>query len=213
MSASLTADYSLGNNVLLSYRGGWHQSNTTNQQIAPPDSSTYQFNTSNSIYSADPFYVTNPDLIQTTGWTNSALYQETTKYLRGKIGNNIDGTFYFNAGGEHAVKLGVGYNYIYEDRFTGAPHPRVYLYWGQTTNDLDFNIGPAADPETNPDDIYGAYGYYIVRSSFTSAYGSVWKIKSNNLSVYAQDSWTIKNRLTLNFGAPGREPVHADLHG
>ena len=200
MSASLTADYSLGNNVLLSYRGGWHQSNTTNQQIAPPDSSTYQFNTSNSIYSEDPFYVANPDLLQTNGWTNSALYQETTKYLRGKIGNNIDGTFYFNAAGEHAVKLGVGYNYIYEDRFTGAPHPRVYLYWGQTTNDLDFSIGPAADPETNPDDVYGAYGYYIVRSSFTSAYGSVWKIKSNNLSVYAQDSWTFKDRLTLNFG-------------
>ena len=200
ISASLTADYSLGNNVLISYRGGWHEQNQTNQQIAPPDGSTYQFNTTNTIYSSDPFYLDNPDLIQSQGWTNSALYTETLRYLRGKIGNNIDGTFYLNAAGEHAVKVGVGYNYIYEDRYTGAPHPRVYLYWGQTTNDLDFNIGPGADPETNPDDVYGAYGYYIVRSSFTSPYGSVWKIKSNNFSVYAQDSWTLLNRLTLNFG-------------
>jgi len=200
MSASLTADLSLGNNVLISYRGGWHESNQTNQQIAPPDGSTYQFNTTNSIYAADQFYVDNPDLIQTQGWTNSALYTETLRYLRGKLGNNIDGTFYLNAGGEHAIKLGVGYNYIYEDRYTGAPHPRVYLYWGQTTNDLDFNIGPDADPIANPGDIIGQYGYYIVRSSFTSPYGSVWKIKSNNLSVYAQDSWTLGSRLTVNYG-------------
>ncbi len=200
MSASLTADYSIGNNVLISYSGGWHEQNQTNQQIAPPDSSTYQFNTTNSIYATDAFYVANPDLIQTTGWTNSALYTETLRYLRGKIGNNVDATLYFNAGGEHAVKAGVGYNYIYEDRYTGAPHPRVYLNWGQTTNDLDFNIGPDADPIANPGDIYGAYGYYIVRSSFTSPYGSVWKIKSNNLSVYLQDSWTLMNRLTLNAG-------------
>jgi len=200
ISASLTADYSLGNNVLISYRGGWHEQNQTNQQIAPPDTSTYQFNTTNSIYATDAFYVANPDLIQTQGWTNSALYTETLRYLRGKIGNNVDTTLYFNAGGEHAVKAGVGYNYIYEDRYTGAPHPRVYLYWGQTTNDLDFNIGPDADPIANPGDIYGEYGYYIVRSSFTSPYGSVWKIKSNNLSVYLQDSWTLMNRLTLNAG-------------
>jgi hypothetical protein len=200
VSASLTADYSIGNNVLISYRGGWHEQNQNNQQIAPPDSSTYQFNTTNSIYATDPFYVANPDLIQTTGWTNSSLYTETLRYLRGKIGNNVDTTLYFNAGGEHAVKAGVGYNYIYEDRYTGAPHPRVYLYWGQTTNDLDFNIGPAADPIANPGDIYGEYGYYLVRSSFTSPYGSVWKIKSNNLSVYLQDSWTLMNRLTVNAG-------------
>ena len=80
------------------------------------------------------------------------------------------------------------------------PHPRVYLYWGQTTNDLEFNIGPDADPIAKPGDIYGKYGYYIVRSSFTSPYGSVWKIKSNNLSVYLQDSWTLMNRLTMNVG-------------
>jgi hypothetical protein len=200
LSASVTADYSIGNNILLSYRGGWHEQNQTNQQIAPPDSSTYQFNTSNSIYASDPFFAANPDLIQLSGWSSSALYMETLRYLRGKLGNNLDGTFYLNLAGEHAVKAGIGYNYIYEDRFTGAPHPRVYMYWGETTSDLDFNIGVKADPATNPDDVYGAYGYYIVRSSFMSPYGSVWKIKSKNLSVYLQDSWTIKNRLTLNFG-------------
>ena len=200
LSASLTADYSIGNNLLISYRGGWHEQNQNNQQIAPPDESTYVFNTSNSIYASDPFYTANPDLIQLGGWSSSTVYMETLRYLRGKIGNNVDVSYYLNLAGEHSLKAGIGYNYIYEERFTGAPHPRVYVSWGETTSDLDFNIGPGADPVTNPDDVYGAYGYYIVRSSFTSPYGSVWKIKSNNLSVYLQDSWTIKNRLTLNVG-------------
>jgi hypothetical protein len=199
-SLSLNADYSVGNNLLISYRGGWHEQNQNNQQIAPPDSSTYYFGTSNSIYASDPFYVSNPDLIQGPGWSSSALYMETTRYLRGKLGNNVDATLYLNWAGEHEIKAGIGYNYIYEDRFTGAPHPRVMAYWGETTSDLDFNIGVDADPLTNPDDVYGAYGYYLVRSSFTSPYGSVWKIHSNNLSLFVQDSWTIKDRLTLNFG-------------
>ncbi|MBE3124287.1 MAG: TonB-dependent receptor [Acidobacteria bacterium] len=200
LSASLTANYSIGNNLLISYRGGWHEQNQNNQQIAPPDESTYVFNTSNSIYASDPFYTDNPDLIQLGGWSSSTVYMETLRYLRGKIGNNVDVSYYLSAGGEHALKAGIGYNYIYEDRFTGAPHPRVYVNWGETTNDLDFNIGPDADPVGNPGDVYGQYGYYVVRGSFTSPYGSVWKIKSNNLSVYLQDSWTIKNRLTLNIG-------------
>ena len=56
-SASLTADYSVGNNLLISYRGGWHEQDTTNEQIAPPDASYYSFGTSNSAYARDPFFV------------------------------------------------------------------------------------------------------------------------------------------------------------
>ena len=197
MSASLTADYSLGNNMLVSYRAGWHEQNQKNQQIAPANSSTYYFGNTNSSFASDPFFVTHPELIQLSGWQSSPIYMETLRYLRGKLSNNLDVSYYLNWAGEHALKAGIGYNYIYEDRFTGAPHPYVRLYWGQTTNDLGFNIGAKADPSSQ---YYGKYGYYLVRSSFTSPYGSVWKINTNNLSVYLQDSWTIKDRLTLNIG-------------
>jgi hypothetical protein len=200
LSASLTADYSIGNNVLISYRGGWHEQNQNNQQVAPPDSSTYVFNTSNSIYASDPFYTANPGLIQLGGWSSSALYSQILRYLRGKIGNNVDATFYLNGAGEHALKAGIGYNYIYEDRYDGYVHPRVQLFWDEYTNDLDFNVGVPPFDDPTPDDVIGTYGYYIVRGSFTSPSGNIWKIKSNNLSVYLQDSWTIKNRLTLNVG-------------
>jgi hypothetical protein len=196
-SASLTADYSVGNNLLISYRGGWHEQNQTNQQISPPDSSVYWFDNSNSSFANDPFFLAHPDMIQLTGWQSSPIYMETLRYLRGKLSNNLDVSYFLNWAGEHALKAGIGYNYLYEDRFTGAPHPRVTLYWGQTNNDLEFSVGAKADPSSP---YYGKYGYYLVRSSFTSPYGSVWKVNSNNLSIYLQDSWTIKNKLTINFG-------------
>ena len=196
-SASLTADYSIGNNLLISYRAGWHEQNQNNQQIAPPDSSTYYFGNTNSMFANDAFFLAQPDLIKLTGWTSSTLYQETKKYLRGKISNNLDVSLYLNWMGEHALKAGIGYNYLYEDRFTGYTHPRVTLYWGQSNDDLGIRVGAGADP-SSPN--YGKYGYYLVRSSFTSPSGSVWNVKSNNLSVYLQDSWTIKDRLTLNIG-------------
>ena len=197
MSASLTADYSVGNNMLISYRGGWHEQNTTNQQIGPPDETNYYFGVWSDAYLDDPFFVANPDLVHPGGWRSNPLYQTTLYYKRGKIGNNLDLSYYASAAGEHALKFGVGYNYLYDNRFTGAPHPCVYIYWGQTNSDLDFDVGVGADPASP---YYGAYGYYFIRGSFTSAYGSVWDSSSNNLSVYAQDTWTIKGRLTLNIG-------------
>ena len=196
-SASLTADYSVGNNLLISYRGGWHEQDTTNEQIAPPDASYYYFGTSNTAFSSDPFFAENPDLIHNSGWSSSPINQTTLYYKRGKISNNLDLTYYLNLAGEHAFKAGVGFNYLYDKRFTGAPHPCVYVYWGQTNSQLEFPVGPGADPAS---EYYGAYGYYFIRGSSRSAYGSVWDSTSNNLSVYLQDSWTISNRLTINLG-------------
>jgi len=196
-SASLTADYSLGNNLLVSYRAGWHEQNTNNQQVAPFDGTTYYFSNTNTMFASDSFFAAHPDLIKTSGWTNSTLYTETRKYLRGKISNNLDVSFYANWMGEHALKAGVGYNYLYEDRFDGYVHPRVSIYWGQKNDDLGITVGAGSDPSSP---FYGKYGYYLIRSNYVSPSGSVWNNKSNNLSVYLQDSWTFKDRLTLNIG-------------
>jgi len=197
-SASLTADYSIGNNLLISYRSGWHEQNTSNQQVSPPNATTYYFsNTNATLFGSDPFFVAHPDLIKTSGWTSSTLYTETRRYLRGKISNNLDISFYANWMGEHALKAGIGYNYLYEDRFDGYVHPRVSIYWGQKNDDLGITVGAGSDPSSP---FYGKYGYYLIRSNYISPSGSVWKNNSNNLSVYLQDSWTIWDRLTLNIG-------------
>ena len=204
---ALTADYSVGNNLLISYRGGYHMQNTDNQQVPPSDTTNYTFIYSNSRYSTDPFYVTNPSLIHVSGWnTDDAYYLETKKRLQDKIQNNIDVSYYANWMGEHALKAGIGYTYLHENVYDGQTHPRVWLYWGRTYTGLGFPVGVGA-PQYLPDGVtpnpyYGAYGYYYVRG-ITSTYGGIWNIHSNNMSFFVQDSWTIKNKLTLNFGVRG----------
>ncbi|OGD18704.1 MAG: hypothetical protein A2W03_08940 [Candidatus Aminicenantes bacterium RBG_16_63_16] len=196
-TAALTADYSIGNNLLVTYRGGWHRQNETNQQLLPPDGSTYYFAYSNSSFSKDAFYVAHPDLLHVGGYSTNWNYIETKKYMTEKISNNVDATYYLDWMGEHSFKAGIGYAWLHEDVYDGSTHPRVWLYFGRTYTGLGFPVGVGA-AKTSPN--YGAYGYYYVRGSFTSPYGGIWNVHSNNVSAYLQDSWTIKNRLTINLG-------------
>ena len=204
-TGSLTADYSVGNNLLISYRGGWHTQNQNNQQILPPDNSTFNFNYSNLLYQTDPFYVANPSLLHSSGWTNGGTFRETKRRLQEKIGNNVDVSYYLSWMGEHAFKAGIGYAYLHENVYESSTHPRVYMGWGRTTYALGDPIGVGADPflpdGVTPNPNYGAYGYYYVRGSWTQPInGGAWNIHANNWALYAQDSWTIKGKLTLNFG-------------
>jgi hypothetical protein len=204
-TAAVSADYSAGNNLLISYRGGWHYTNTDNQQIQPPDRSTFYFSYSNSPFRNEEFYLANPDLLHSSGWTDSGVLRETRRYIEEKVGNNLDLSYYLNAAGEHAFKAGFGYTYLHEDTYNAATHPRVYLGWNRTTYAIGDPIGVGADPfladGVTPNPAYGQYGYYYVRGSFTQPVnGGAWNIHANNYSAYLQDSWTIKGRLTLNFG-------------
>jgi len=186
-----TADYSLGNNLLISARAGYHMTDSTNQRIAN-DFTTWYFNTSNYIYQADPFFVANPTLL---GYAGHADYGGTWLVLKHyklmKTTGNLDATYYLNLGGEHAIKVGAQLIHDHENVFNGAPHPHVNLMWG---------LSCAALAQYGVPTFTGTYGYYTVRSSFTSPYGYVWNAKRDTWALYAQDSWTIGGRLTINAG-------------
>ena len=66
---------------------------------------------------------------------------------------------------------------------TGEQGPNVALSWNASRATL---AGPS---------VRGTYGYYMVRQSYTAG-----DINSNNLGLFIQDSWTLNNRLTLNYG-------------
>jgi len=197
-SAALTADYTIGNNLLISYRGGWHLQNENNQQLPVPDGPTYYFYYSNEIYSDDPFYQDHPDLLHYENWVNWDDYMVVDRYKQQKVSNNIDVSYFANWMGEHALKAGLGYIYLNENVRDIAPHPHVTLYFDDTNSNLGFKIGAGADPSSPS---YGPYGWYSIASGWHGGiYGGLWNVSANNFSVYAQDSWTIKNRLTINFG-------------
>jgi hypothetical protein len=197
-TAAVNADYSVGNNLLISYRGGWHQTDTTDPQVVPPDHSTYYFNSGNTAYASDPFFVANPDLVHPSWWTNADTFRVLSKNLEEKISNNLDLSYYLNFMGEHALKAGFGYTYLHENYDQASIHPRVYMAYNKTYWGLDNPVGVGADPSSP---YYGKYGYYYIRGSWTQPInGGKWNIHANNYSAFIQDSWTIKNRLTINFG-------------
>lgn len=217
---SFTCDYTPSNNLLISFRAGYHGQDSTNQQIKPPDESTYYYYTSNYIYQDDPFFQQNPGLVHYAYWRSSDVYFDTQRRLYEKYSGNLDFTYYMNFLGEHAFKGGVQYIRLHEDVLDYSPYPRVYLYWGRTSYSLGFPVGVDA-PKDSP--YYGPYGYYYIRSGWTSPYGGVWDAASNNWAFYLQDSWTpsfLKERLTINFGLRAEseyvpsftdDPTYADI--
>ena len=189
MSAAFMFDYSASNNFLISGRAGYAMQNTNNQQIAPPGT-TWYFNYNNTaLYSTDPFFLANPSLLGPAGTTNGSTWQSTTRNKLEKLSGNIDMTYYLSLAGEHAWKGGVQLIRDQEDRFTGAPYPRVNIYWG---------VGYYGLASGEP--VMGTYGHYEIRSGWTSPYGWVWQVHRDSWALYLQDSWTIAGRLTLNLG-------------
>lgn len=184
-SSNLTLDYTVGNNLLISARGGYFFTNTTNQQISPPGT-VYRFQYGNvGIWPEIP-----SSLERYRGWRNwPGGDYEYKKNIRDRIIANFDMTYYAYLAGEHAFKFGVQYTRLHEDMDRTLPHPRVYMYWGQKYTGL-------ASGEV----VQGKYGYYQIRGSFSSPYGWFWNIHSNNWAVYLQDSWTIGDKLTLQLG-------------
>lgn len=182
-SAAFTADYSGSRNLLVSLRAGWHRQDM-NQKYPPIAGPTYYFNYNNYYYQTDPFFQAHPNLLHYAGWTNSLYWLDYKKELREKISTNLDATYYMNLAGEHAWKAGVQFIYLHEDYDASPVAPRINIYWNRTGS-----FGR------------GTYGYYIIRHGYGSyPYGWLWNIHSNNWALYLQDSWTIANRLTLNFG-------------
>jgi hypothetical protein len=188
-SAAALLDYSISNSLLMSLRGGYHMSNTTNQQIANRFT-TWYFNYSNYIYEDDPFFQAHPDLLGYAGNANyGGAFTVTERYKLEKYSGNFDLTYYVNLGGEHAWKAGVQWLRDAEDVFNGAVSPHVNLHWGRGYYGL-----ATGEP------VMGTYGHYEIRSGWTSPYGSSWVIHRDSWAIYLQDSWTINSKLTINAG-------------
>jgi len=195
-SAAFLADYSASNNFLVSLRGGYHMSNTNNQQIANRFT-TIAFGNENLMFglggaSEDPFFVANPSLLHLAGAVNyggSRSVQD--RYKLEKYSGNLDLSYFVSLAGEHAWKAGFQIIRDQEDVLSGPTSPMVDITWDQLCTALeDYGVAPTRGP----------YGFYTIRGSWRQPYGSAWQIHRNTYAIYLQDSWTINGKLTLNAG-------------
>lgn len=183
ISGSFHADYTHGNNLLVSFRAGYFRTDSgVNQQLFMPGTS-WNFNYANDIYPEIP-----ANLTRYAGWTNwSGDWMQTLRNVKRRANAALDFTYYLDLAGQHSWKAGVLFERQGEIVDSAAQHPIVFLNWGQSYE------GPSGT-------VQGTYGYYEIISGFSSKYGSLWNIHRDRWALYLQDSWTIKNRLTLNLG-------------
>jgi len=194
MSANGTADLTLGNNFLLSVRGGYFRTNVNNMLIQPSGPCLQFLTEAPGGY----FKTTNVGLLDVpvsyqkpSGWINypRSQSQVVNKEVDLKWNVGADLTYFLNLAGEHSWKMGVNFKRQGQDYSNVANYPVLFFGWDRDFIAYGENYGR------------GKYGYYGVRGNdLTGPYGDAYNAFSNAWSIYLQDSWTIGNKLTLNLG-------------
>ncbi len=186
-SASASMDYTAGNNLLISARGGFFFSDNNNQKVQPTEP-LWLFRQTNAGYPEIP-----ADFVRARGWLNYSQVTDgnvTNKYISDRASANLDINYYPNFAGEHSLKAGVQWVRLHENIDQVFKYPYVRLNWGQAYTDPN-----------DPSKTYrGTYGYYEVRGGVSSPYGTLAEAHSTSIALYLQDSWTIGRRFTVNFG-------------
>ncbi len=195
ISASLTSDFTFGNDLFLSVRGGYFMNDRTDQLVAPSDEPCFQFMTEAP---GGYFNTTNigmegvPEAYQrASGFFNysRANAMVVNKNLDEKYSVNADLTYYARLGGEHAFKLGGQWVRQGQNYDATARNPVLFFAWDRDFVAYGENYGR------------GTYGYYGVRGNdVTGPYGDFYKAYSNRWALYIQDSWTVMDKLTINLG-------------
>jgi len=176
-NASGDVNIFLSSSSFLSVRGGYFSDNYKDTGISTVTSYTYQA-TAIGLPFAIPASLQAPRLTSNTPRTQINVF-DTTK--RGFF--NADYNQTFSASGTHQIKGGFGFQRSINDVDNSYPGGYVYIYWDQVLT------GSTGVRDRGP------YGYYRVDDFATRG-----KVGANIVSLYAQDTWSVGPRLTLNLG-------------
>ena len=189
-SGNLTLDWNVGN-LQVNLRGGYFMTNTTDPLVYPPGVyQRFQIELSPYTNTGNAHLNIPEEWKRPTGFSTASAYpQALTKAKNEKMSINADFSYYMNLGGDHAWKAGVQWVRQGQDYANTAVYPIVRLGWDRDFVHYGTNYGR------------GTYGYYAVRGNEdTGPYGDSYKAYANRWALYIQDSWTIAERFTLNFG-------------
>ncbi len=192
LSASASADLTVGNNFMFSLRGGYFMSDAKDPLIRPfepcwrftTEAPGGYFGTTNAGMPGIPDAYVRP-----TNWRNSGYPYDLQKALDEKYSVNADLTYFVNLAGEHSWKLGAQFVRQGQNYDQSVSYPIIFLGWDRDYVAYGVNYGR------------GTYGYYGVRGGGDAGpFGDFYKAYANRWALYLQDSWTISNKFTLNFG-------------
>lgn len=194
ISAATSFDATFGNNLILTLRGGYFRTDTTNQLVTATEP-RYLFQKEapgGYVNTTNIGLLDVPDAYQRPlGWSNfpwSTLFSYK-KNIRMRQSVRADLNYYLNLGGEHSIKLGGQFIGQGENVDQTADFPHIRFAWDMDLIHTGVNYGR------------GEYGYYAVRGNEkTGPYGNFYDATSNRWAFYIQDSWTIAEKFTLNFG-------------
>ncbi|MFQ6082461.1 MAG: carboxypeptidase regulatory-like domain-containing protein [Candidatus Aminicenantia bacterium] len=179
ITAAGRADYIVSDNLFLSATGGYFRTNV--KQLVGPTEPRWFFRATNAGIPGVP-----PELVRARYWYNYGYYDgyQTRKNIQDRTTATVDGTYYFDLGGEHVFKAGVQFERIHQDVDDAYPYTYYRLYWGYDYHSPNLGTVPTT------------YGYLEARDPF----GVLAEIHSDRWAIFLQDSWTIGDKLTLNVG-------------
>ena len=192
-SASASADLTVGNNFMLSIRGGYFMRDAKDPLVGPTDT-FYRFTTEAP---GGYFGTTNANIpgipaqyVKPAGFRSASAYPyDLQKNLDEKMSVNADMTYFLNLAGEHSWKAGIQFVRQGQNYDESASFPIIFLGWDRNYQAYGTDYGR------------GTYGYYAVRGAADAGpFGDFYKAYANRFALYLQDSWTIANRVTINLG-------------
>ncbi len=173
------ADYIASDNLFFSATGGFFRTNT--RQLLGVKEPRWYHMRSNANIPGMP-----ADLVRAKYFYNFGYYDgfQTKRNILDRTTATLDGTFYVDLGGEHVWKAGVQFERIHQDVDNAYALTYYRLYWGDEYHSP--NLGT----------VDTTFGYLEARWPF----GVLAEIHSDRWAMFLQDSWTVGNKLTLNFG-------------
>jgi len=181
-------NYSLSGNIdwvaspqlFFGLRGGYYESDIRDFNV--PEEPQYWFSVGNNL----GFPEVPAHLRQGSGFRSVPSIFKTNRDVQSRAYFQADGTLYGNFAGEHQLKFGMQFDRVGNDVDSGETANRVAIRWNSS-------LGGRR----------GTYGYYSVRSNGVNpkrGFTTFGAVKTNNIGLFVQDAWTIKDRLTINAG-------------
>jgi len=181
-SISGQADYTVSQNLLVSGRVGRYLQNSHDFNVN--NVVRYSFATPNIGMAGVPAQYQHDN-----GYTNVPSNSGVDHDLQTRNFVQGDATWFVKAGGQHQVKGGFQVDRRANDVVSGELKNLVTLTWTTTGQGCPYGSGP--------------FGCYEVRANGPSpsqGFITQGNVQSNVYGVFAQDTWSVSNRLTINLG-------------